>query len=130
MLSYAHGVHAIDIPSHVQKELCLIFAGFDIAHIDDPYLTHVMLVSHLHLLGDQRRTHRGEPEIIMRPAPIGNMVIYAVASDPLFLFRIWEMGDISIIIVTPHQRCTIGHLHPTTVYIQYILIGNNHLWNP
>ena len=48
-------IHFFYIPCHIQKQLRLIFYRLYVTHIQNPYLTHIMVIRLLHLLIEQIR---------------------------------------------------------------------------
>lgn len=86
-----------------------------------------VILTKRHLLVYQGRMGSSQPKIIMRTPPIRYMIIYPVSSLTGTFFCCREMTDITIIVITPHQRHFIGHLQPGMVHIQHFLIRNKDL---
>ena len=120
-------LHLFQVPCHIQKKFYLIFSRFNISDIQYPHFLYTPLVCQRHLLVYQGRMDSPQPKIIMRTPPIGYMIIHSVSSLTGTLCRCREMTDITIIIITPHQRHFIGHLQPGMVHIQHFLIRNKDL---
>ena len=98
------------IPGHIHKQLYLILGRLDISDVQYPHLLYASIVSQLHLLENQIRTHRTQPEMVVRTSPIRNMIIDSIPSFTCAFFGRRKMADIAIVIVTPHQCYIIGHL--------------------
>ena len=120
-------LHRFQVPCHIQEKFYLIFSRFNISDIQYPHFLYTPLVCQRHLLVYQGRMDSPQPKIIMRTPPIGYMIIHSVSSLTGTLCRCREMTDITIIIITPHQRHFIGHLQPGMVHIQHFLIRNKDL---
>ena len=120
-------LHRFQVPCHIQKKFYLIFSRFNISDIQYPHFLYTPFVCQGHLLVYQGRMDSPQPKIIMRTPPIGYMIIHSVSSLTGTLCRCREMTDITIIIITPHQRHFIGHLQPGMVHIQHFLIRNKDL---
>ena len=120
-------LHRFQVPCHIQKKFYLIFSRFNISDIQYPHFLYTPFVCQGHLLVYQGRMDSPQPKIIMRTPPIGYMIIHSVSSLTGTLFCCREMTDITIIVITPHQRHFIGHLQPGMVHIQNFLIRNKDL---
>ena len=120
-------LHRFQVPCHIQEKFYLIFSRFNISDIQYPHFLYTPFVCQGHLLVYQGRMDSPQPKIIMRTPPIGYMIIHSVSSLTGTLCRCREMTDITIIIITPHQRHFIGHLQPGMVHIQHFLIRNKDL---
>ena len=120
-------LHLFQVPCHIQKKFYLIFSRFNISDIQYPHFLYTPLICQRHLLVYQGRMDSPQPKIIMRTPPIRYMIIYPVSSLTGTFFCCREMTDITIIVITPHQRHFIGHLQPGMVHIQHFLIRNKDL---
>ncbi len=79
------------------------------------------------MLKNQVRAHRTQPKMIMRTSPVRYMIIDSIASRTCAFFSSREMADITIIIITPHQRHIIRHLQSGMINIEHFFIGNKNL---
>ena len=127
MAGYSLLFHPVYVPCHVHEQLGLVFGRLDVAHVQNPHLADALVVCCLHLLVNKVRARSGKPQVVVRTPPIRDMVVNAVSARSGSFFFGREMGDVSVIVVTPHQGDVFGHLQPGFVHVQHLLVRYQHL---
>jgi len=117
----------LNVPGHIQEEFRQVLTGLDIAYISDPQLAGIVIPGLTHFRIDLSRGCGGQPEVIMRPPPIGKVVIDTGTPGTFLFVGVAQSGQIPVIVVTPDQGGIVGYLHTQIIDFQYLLIGNKGL---
>ena len=118
---------AVDVPCHVEEQLQLVARHLGVVHVSYPQAARVVVVGLPHLAVDESRLGGGQPQIVVRPPPVGKVVIHTGAALPLLFAGVGEVGDVAIVVVAPHQRDIVGHPQSFLVELQHLLVGHEYL---
>ena len=118
---------AVDIPGEVKKQFEVITCHLRIMHIGYPYLPDIMVVSLSHLVVDESRLSGGEPEMVVWPSPIAEVVIHSCPTLALLFLRFAHAGDVTVVVVAPHQGDIIRHFESFLIDIKHLFIRNEYL---
>ena len=109
MLVDAGWGNTVDVPCHVEEELQIVSSHLGVMDVGNPQFTAVVVVGSLHLAIDKARLCRRQPQIVVRTAPIAQMIVDTTTSRTLLLLGIRETCHVAVVVVTPHQRDVIGY---------------------
>ena len=121
------GTHAIDVPRHIHEERQVVGRHLRIVNIHYPYILAVVVVGGLHLRVYQARLRRSEPQVVVRTAPVAQVIVYTTAARTLLLGLVAHASHISVVVVAPHQRNIVRHNESRLIDVEYLLIRNEHL---
>ena len=121
------GLHLMDIPSQIEKQLQIVGGHLYIVYIGYPLTTDTMAVGLLHLLEDKTRLRGGQPQIVVGASPIAQVIIYACSSAPSLLLVVAQSSEIPIVVVAPHQHHVVGNTQPILIDFQYFFVRNKNL---
>ena len=78
--------------------------------ISYPQLASIVVVGCAHFVEDQARLSGGEPQMVVRSAPIAQMIVNACATATFLLFVVRKASEIAIVVVSPHKGNIVRHL--------------------
>ena len=119
--------HAVDVTRHVHKQLQLVASHLGVVDIGNPYLAHLMVVGLPHLVADQSRLGGGEPQVVVGPPPVTEVVVDTTATRPALLLGIGQTGDVAVVVVTPHERGRLRHPQAVLIDFEHLLIRQEDL---
>ena len=93
-------------------------------HIGNPQAACALVVGRRHLVVEQARLRGGEPEVVVRTSPVGQVVVDAVAARALLLQRVGQSCQVAVIVVAPHEHHVVGHAHALFINVEHFFIGN------
>ncbi len=117
-------VEPVGVEGQVEEILGEEFEGLDVADIGDPHLARLHVPGALHLFVDQGGMGGAQPQIVVRPAPVGEVIIDAGAARPPGLFGGGEATDIAVIVVRPHQGNVVRHFQAGVIGLLQFMIGD------
>ena len=78
-------------------------------HIGNPLASHTVVVGLPHFLEDESRLGGGQPQIVVGPSPVAQMVVHTGTATAPLLRLIAQARQIAIVVVTPHEHHVVGH---------------------
>ena len=117
----------VDVPRHIEEEFELVGGHLGVVDVGNPQSAAVVVVGGTHLGVDEAGLSGGEPEVVVRTAPIAEVVVDASPTLPLLLFGIGQTGEIAVVVVAPHERDVVGHAETALHNLEHLLIGDEDL---
>ena len=96
-------------------------------NVCNPYLSHVVVIGSTHLVIYQSWLHGCQPQMVVRTPPVAQVIIHAASAFAQLLVLFRQTCDISVVVVTPHQRNILRHFQPSLINLQHLLVGHEHL---
>ena len=115
-------LYGIGVPGVVQEKLNGVLHGFEVAHVEDPELTHAVGVAEFHLFPDAFYLTNVEPLIVARVANVVNMVVHAVASASGFVGKVGQTADVAPVVVAEEEGYVVGDLHALVVIVLHLFV--------
>ena len=120
-------VYRIYIPRKVESELSLIFYWLYVANVEHPHVLAVHRISLRQLIGNECGRSAAEPKVVLRHAPVRQVVIHATAALAPLLFGCGELAHVAVVVVGPDQRNIIGQTHSEAIRLQCFLVRTEYL---
>jgi hypothetical protein len=117
-----HLRHARLVGGELHKVINVDLRGLEVAYVEDPVLARVVVVGLGHLFADERGRRGREPEVVVRRAPVGDVVVDAGAAGAGLFGRARQLADVAVVVVGPAERDVVGDLHADAVEIEALLI--------
>ena len=67
--------------------------------------------------------------MVVRTAPVREVIVDAASPTPLLLLGIGQTGEVAVVVVTPHQGHVAGNTQTALIDFEYFFIRNEHLRN-
>ena len=122
-------IERVDVPGHRQEEIDRKFTRLDIAGVQQPYAVGRRVVGFAQLLVHQRRRGGVHPEVIVRTAQVGRMIVDARTPGTFLLRGTAQAFHVAVVVVGPDDRHIVGELQSPVVDIEHLLVGGEHLRN-
>ena len=122
--------YGIDVPCHVEKQFKVVGGGLQFVYIGNPQPSRVVVVSLAHLVVDESRLRCREPQVVVRPAPVAQMVIHSCPTLSFLLQRVAQACHVAVVVVAPCQHHVVGHHKPVFHHLQHLFVWYKLLWNP
>ena len=103
-------IERVDIPSHRQKEVDRELARLDVAGVQQPYAVGRRIVGLAQLFIHQRRRGGVHPQVVVRTAQIGRVVVDTRTSGALLFRGTAQALHVAVIVVGPDDRHVVGEL--------------------
>ena len=122
-------VERVDVPGHRQEEIDREFARLDVAGVQQPYAVGRRIVGFAQLLVHQRRRGGVHPQVVVRTAQVGRVVVDARTSGAFLLRGAAQAFHVAVVVVGPDDRHVVGELQPPVVNVEHLLVGCERLRN-
>ncbi len=116
-----------EIPRHVKKRLHCRLGRLDVTDIEQPIAVGTCVKSLSQLVIHQSRRRGAEPQIVMRRAEIGGVVIDASPTLARPLGRSAQALHVAVIVVGPHYGHVIGQSKSSTIQVKRLLVRDKNL---
>ena len=103
------------------------FLRLDVADVQDPNLLRAAVVGALHFPVEQTGVVGRQPQIVLRNAPVRNVIVDARAARTLDLLLVGEVEQVAAVVVAPHERDILRDLQPGTIDVQHFLVRHEDL---
>ena len=123
MLSDGLGPDAVDVPRHVKEQLQVVGGHLGVVDVGNPQPSGVMVVGRAHLVIDKAGLRGGQPEVVVGPSPVRQVVVDAGTALPLLLLRVRQARHVAVVVVAPHQHDVVRHAQAALHDFQYLFIG-------
>lgn len=106
------GREGLGVPREVERQLGEILGGLDVADVEDPHAADAAGVGLAELLGKERGRGGRQPKVVVRGAPVREVIIEAVAAGAGALGLGGQVRQVTVVVVAPHQRDVGGTSSP------------------
>ena len=122
--------HGVDVPRQVHKQLQVVGCHFGVVHVGHPQPPRLVVVGLAQFLVDESRLGSRQPQVVVGPPPVAQVVVYARTPAAPLLGVVAEARQVSVVVVTPHQRDVVRHAESVLVDVQHLFIRYEDLRHP